>query len=601
MDEARRPWKDEGMGLREYRRKRDFKQTPEPPGKVGAKRRGGERTFVIQKHAASRLHYDFRLELDGVLKSWAVPKGPSLDPADKRLAMHVEDHPLEYGSFEGIIPKGEYGGGTVLLWDRGTWEPVGDPHKAYHAGNLKFTLNGEKLRGGWALVKIGRGRRGRDDERSWLLIKERDRFARPGQSRSIVETHPNSVSTGQTLEEIAKAGDRVWHSNRESGSRPAAVARKPLVPARSASTPRKRAATGGSAAQVPGARRAALPKFVQPQLATLVSQAPAGEAWLHEMKYDGYRILARLHHGRVRLLSRNGRDWTNNFPTVAEAAKHLPAKQAMLDGEVAVLLPDGTSSFQALQNFLSGAGEGQLAYMVFDLLHLDGWDLTGARLEDRKDALRQLLESAGAKAEPVRYSDHVIGGGPDFFTEACRLGLEGTISKRRDSLYRGTRGSDWLKIKCLKQQEVVIGGYTEPEGSRIGIGALLTGVYENGQLVYTGKVGTGFNDRTLRDLKKRLTPLEQTTCPFATRPIGVGRPHWVKPELVAEVTFSEWTADGRMRHPSFQGLREDKPATAVVRELPLSVAEAVATRPRSKKGNAARREPRARRTTPAAR
>jgi bifunctional non-homologous end joining protein LigD len=273
----------------------------------------------------------------------------------------------------------------------------------------------------------------------------------------------------------------------------------------------------------------------------------------------------------------------------------------MLDGELAVLLPDGTSSFQALQNFLSGAGKGQLAYMVFDLLHLDGWDLTGARLEDRKDALRQLLESAGAKAEPVRYSDHVIGGGPDFFTEACRLGLEGTISKRRDSLYRGTRGSDWLKIKCLKQQEVVIGGYTEPEGSRIGIGALLTGVYENGQLVYTGKVGTGFNDRTLRDLKKRLTPLGQTTCPFATRPIGVGRPHWVKPELVAEVTFSEWTADGRMRHPSFQGLREDKPATAVVRELPLSVAEAVATRPRSKKGNAAGREPRAGRTAPASR
>jgi len=245
--------------------------------------------------------------------------------------------------------------------------------------------------------------------------------------------------------------------------------------------------------------------------------------------------------------------------------------------------------------------EGQLAYMVFDLLHLDGWDLTGARLEDRKDALRLLLESAGAKAEPVRYSDHVIGGGPDFFTEACRLGLEGTISKRRDAPYRGTRGSDWLKIKCLKQQEVVIGGYTEPEGSRIGIGALLTGVYEDGQLVYTGKVGTGFNDRTLRDLKKRLTPLEQTACPFATRPIGVGRPHWVKPELVAEVTFSEWTADGRMRHPSFQALRDDKPATAVVRELPLSVAEAVASRPRSKKGKAAGREPRARRTAPAAR
>src|SRR5712692_6929546 len=293
------------------------------------------------------------------------------------------------------------------------------------------------------------------------------------------------------------------------------------------------------------------------------------------MKHDGYRILARLDHGRVRLLSRNGRDWSDKFPTIAEAVGRLPAERALLDGEVAVLQPDGTTSFQALQNFLSGTGPGQLVYMVFDLLHLDGWDLTGARLEDRKAVLERLLASGNGKSGPVRYSDHVAGDGPDFFTHGCRLGLEGVIAKRRDAPYRSTRGADWLKIKCVKRQEVVIGGYTDPEGSRIGIGALLVGLYGDGRLVYAGKVGTGFGQKTLRALKKRLAPLEQKACPFATCPTGVGRPHWVKPELVAEVSFSEWTADGKMRHPSFQGLREDKPATSVVRELPSRVEEVV--------------------------
>jgi bifunctional non-homologous end joining protein LigD len=534
------------MGLREYRRKRDFKKTPEPAGQVSAPPRDQERSYLIQKHAASRLHYDFRLELEGVLKSWAVPKGPSLDPADKRLAMHVEDHPLEYGEFEGTIPKGQYGGGTVMLWDRGTWEPVGDPHKSYRAGSLKFTLKGEKLRGGWALVKIG-GRRKDGDDRSWLLIKERDQQARAGQAESIVASEPKSVATGRTIEQIAAAGDRVWHSNRDGGDR---------------SSP--------DPAEVPGARRTALPKFVQPQLATLVEHPPDGDGWLHELKHDGYRILARVEHRRARLFSRNARDWTEKFPTVAEAVGRLPVEQAILDGEVTVLLPDGTSSFQALQNFGSGAARGQLAYMVFDLLYLDGRDLTGARLEDRKAALARLLASANDQAAVLRYSDHVVGAGADFFAHACKLGLEGIVSKKRDAPYRGTRGPEWLKIKCLKQQEIVIGGYTEPEGTRIGIGALLGGVFESGRLVYVGKIGTGFDHRMLRDLQQRLSRLEQKTSPFASRPAGAARAHWVKPELVAQVSFSEWTSDGKLRHPAFQGLREDKPADSVVRERPAT-------------------------------
>jgi bifunctional non-homologous end joining protein LigD len=542
------------MGLAEYRRKRNFKATPEPSGHVADERRDRGRMFVVQKHAATRLHYDFRLELEGVLKSWAIPKGPSLDPTDKRLAMHVEDHPIEYGDFEGIIPKGQYGGGTVVLWDRGTWEPIGDPHKAYHAGSLKFTLRGTKLRGGWALVRIG-ARRNAGDERSWLLIKERDEHARPGGARPIVESEPKSVATGRSLEEIATAEDRVWHSNRNGQGEPP----KPDT--------------------IPGARRAKLPASVSPQLATLVKAPPTADGWLHEMKYDGYRILARLDRGQARLFSRNGRDWTTTFPTIAAALERLPAKQAMVDGEVAVLQPDGTTSFQALQNLLSGTRTGQLVYLMFDLVHLDGWDLSGARLEDRKAALQSLFAATSDRAAVLRYSDHVVGEGAEFFAHACRLGLEGIVSKRRDAPYRSTRGADWLKVKCLKQQEVVIGGYTDPEGSRVGIGALLGGVYEDGNLVYAGKIGTGFDNRVLRDLKTRLTALEQASPPFAERPQGVGRAHWVKPELVAQVSFSEWTDDGRLRHPAFQGLRDDKPATSVVRERPSTVEDVVERRP----------------------
>src|SRR5262245_14033084 len=569
------------MGLREYRRKRNFKATPEPAGETSPApgRRSGPRAFVIQKHVASRLHYDFRLELEGTLKSWAVPKGPSLDPADKRLAMQVEDHPLEYGDFEGTIPKGEYGGGTVMVWDRGTWEPDGDPHKGYRDGNLKFVLAGRKLHGGWALVRIRGRQRGDADGRSWLLIKERDRAARSGGSARVVEAKPKSVASGRTLDQIAAAKDRVWHSNRTGDDKAPAAAGASVA----RSTRPRRGGHKVRSQEVPGARKASLPKFLPPELATLVDRAPGGDAWLHEMKYDGYRILARIEGGRVRLLSRNGRDWTASFPEIAKAAGGLSVERALLDGEVAVLLENGTTSFQALQNHLSGGHDGQLTYLVFDLLHLNGLGLTSSRLEDRKRALADLLEPVRSKASVLRFSDHVVGDGPAFFAQACRLGLEGIVSKLRDSPYRSARSREWLKVKCFKRQEVVIGGYTDPEGSRVGLGALLAGVHENGRLVYTGKVGTGFTEKTLRELTSRLRPLERETSPFATPPAGVGRPHWVKPELVAEVSFSEWTEDGRMRHPSFLGLRKDKPAASVVRELPKPIEQVAPPESRSKR------------------
>jgi bifunctional non-homologous end joining protein LigD len=555
------------MGLREYHKKRDFSITPEPRGAV-AKAEG--RSYCIQKHAATRLHYDFRLELEGVLKSWAVPKGPSYDPADKRLAMQTEDHPTDYGDFEGIIPEGEYGGGTVLLWDRGTWEPIGNPHEGLHKGSLKFALHGEKLQGRWTLVKI-KGRDTRDAEKSWLLIKERDELARPASKYSVVDERPESVATGRQMDEIAAARDKVWHSNRsyEGGAAPrrAAAARTTSRrPAAARAAPARKAAAQVDPSSLPGARKAALPKFVPPQLATLVTDPPGGDGWLHEMKFDGYRILCRVEQRGAGLISRNGKDWTGQFPAVAEAAPALGAREALLDGEVAVLLADGTTSFQALQNRMSGGDGGQLVYYVFDLLHLDGYDLTHCPLERRKEALRSLMEGAEA---PLRYSDHVVGGGEKFFGEACRLGLEGIISKRRDGTYETTRTRSWLKVKCLKEQEFVIGGFTDPSGTREGLGALLVGVYDDeGRLKYAGKVGTGYTDAVLRDLRRRLRPLEQKTSPFAGRVPEASKAHWVKPELVAEVKFSEWTGDGRLRHPAFKGLREDKPAGEIVRERP---------------------------------
>jgi bifunctional non-homologous end joining protein LigD len=539
------------MPLREYARKRDFTRTPEPRGRPHATPNGAG-AFVIQKHAASRLHWDFRLELDGVLKSWAVPKGPSLDPADKRLAMHVEDHPVEYGDFEGVIPKGEYGGGTVMLWDRGTWTPVGDPHEGYRKGSLKFTLDGERLHGGWALVRM-RGRGERDDDRTWLLIKEKDAAARAGWDAARIEGKAKSVASDRTMYQIAAAQDRVWHSKDAPWEGPSTP---PAAKARGA-----RAKPAGPASP---RRAAALPRFVPPELATLVSEAPEGDDWVHEIKFDGYRILARLEDGRARLMSRNDKDWTARFPDVAGAVARLSARRALIDGEVVVLMPDGTSSFQGLQNLLNGERRGELVYMVFDLLHLDGRDLTTLPLEERKAALRALVVERAAGV--VRYSAHVVGGGVEFLRQACRLRLEGAVAKRRDAPYRSGRGRDWLKVKCGRRQEVVIGGFTRGEGSRVGLGALLVGVHEGPRLVFAGKVGTGFDAKSLRALTARLAKLERRDSPFDPAPRMPGA-RWVKPELVAEVAFTEWTSDGKMRHPSFQGLREDKPAADVTREV----------------------------------
>ena len=552
--------------LRPYLSKRDFSKTPEPEGRP-APRSAGD-LYIIQKHAARALHYDFRLELDGVLKSWAVPKGPSLDPADKRLAMETEDHPIEYGGFEGTIPRGQYGGGTVLLWDRGTWSPDGDPREGYRKGALKFRLQGEKLHGGWALIRI-KGRERRSDGRTWLLVKEKDQFARAGAGSKLIEERPESVATGRDMDAIAGRKDAVWESNREP-ERTSELERTRKVKgiARSAVRATKPPRLSAlRAADVEGGRRGRAPRISTPQQPTLVTSPPGGDEWLHEMKFDGYRVLAHASGKSVRLVSRNGSDWTRKLSSVARAIASLDV-DAILDGEVAVLRRDGTTSFQELQAALGEGGEG-IVYFVFDLLYWDGYDLTRAPLQARKEALTALLGRAkGRDRSIIRDSEHVTGHGEEFFRNACRMSLEGVVSKRRDAPYEPGRSRAWLKVKCVKEQEVVIGGYTEPSGTRTGIGALLVGVEEEGRLRYAGKVGTGYTRQVLEDLRRRLAALERPKSPFEGHVPGAAKAHWVLPRLVAQVRFTEWTRDGRLRHPSFQGIRLDKKAADVVREEP---------------------------------
>ncbi len=544
------------MALEVYRQKRNFKNTPEPQGAVLA---GGSRdlSFVIQKHAASHLHYDFRLELNGVLLSWAVPKGPSLDPNDKRLAMHVEDHPKEYGGFEGVIPPKQYGSGTVMLWDQGTWLPTGDPEASYKKGKLKFQLRGKKLRGGWTLVRSHGGKYG---DKSWLLIKEEDAFARLATEGLITETMPRSVLTGRTMEEIAAHPDRVWHSNKSVAEnlKPATV---------------KKRRPGPAPGTLRGAVKGVLAPLLSVQLATLVKIAPRGDQWLHEIKFDGYRMLCRVEKGACRIYSRTGKDWTAEFSTIAQAAARLPCTSAWIDGEVVVLAEDGRTSFQALQNALSHGSLATLHYYAFDLPFLDGYDLCKVALRDRKRLLHALVHSTNE----LRFSDHVVGAGDEFLAQACKLSLEGIISKRVDSPYQPVRGPNWVKIKCGMRQEMVIGGFTDPQNSRTGFGALLLGVYDgDGGLRYAGKVGTGFDYATLSKLRGTLDGLVQSEPPFVNPPQGAEarRAHWVAPKLVAEVAFTEWTQDETLRHPVFLGLRADKRASDVRRERVMATDEA---------------------------
>jgi len=554
------------MALERYRQKRDFRVTPEPAGKVG-QRRSRKLAFVIQKHAASRLHYDFRLELNGVLLSWAVPKGPSLDPNDKRLAMHVEDHPLEYGDFEGVIPPKQYGAGTVMVWDRGTWIPKVDPDEGYAKGRLKFDLDGEKLKGGWNLVRSRSGKYG--GENSWLLFKEADQFARLGAEGLIAEDRPESVVSGRSLEQIALDADRVWHSNKSIAANIQAGAVR-----------KRRPNAFAGLAKIRGARKATLPDLIEAQLATAAKSPPTGPAWVHEIKYDGYRMLCRIANREARMVSRTANDWTGDFDALARTLALLPVDDAWLDGEVVALDAKGRTSFQALQKALSAADSRNLKYLAFDLLYLNGFDLRDAALTERKRLLRELLSNA---PPAIQYSEHFAVPGAAFLQNVAELGLEGMISKRGDLPYRGGRGPAWQKIKCMRRQEMVIGGFTDPEGSRQGFGALLLGVYEpDGRLAYSGKVGTGFSDASLATLSRSLSALAQKTSPFHNPPKGAEarRAHWVQPVLVAEVSFAEWTDDGTLRHPSFLGLRADKRAADVVREHPAaSLADDAAEEP----------------------
>ncbi|MCC2637894.1 MAG: ligase [Moraxellaceae bacterium] len=538
------------MGLEKYRSKRDFSKTPEPEGgPVPAPARAP--VFVVQKHAASQLHYDFRLEIAGALKSWAVPRGPSLDPADKRLAVEVEDHPLAYAGFEGVIPAGEYGGGTVLLWDRGHWLPEGDAEAALAAGKLRFRLAGEKLRGEWSLVRMGgkAGAKGAAGQRAnWLLIKHPDEFARPDAELDITESRGDSVQSGRGLDEIA-------------AGRP---------PRRAMS-----AAVGLAAA---------LPDFVSPQLATLVEDSPREGLWLVETKLDGYRLLAQIDNGAVRLWTRNREDWSARLPRLVAELQRLPVRNAWLDGEAVALDRAGRASFSLLQRALARGDDGQqLRYYLFDLLFVDGSDLRGLPQLERKERLRELLAgtvqealagtglgSAGERC--LRYCGHGVGRLDDAFRAACLQGEEGLILKRADAAYHGGRGTDWLKLKCGHRQEFVVAGFSAPEGRREGFGALLAGYYTSvGTLAYAGRVGAGFDRATLASLGARLRAQVQASCPFADALPEAERAdvHWVAPGLVIDVRYAGWNRSDRLRQARYLGLREDKPARDVVREWPL--------------------------------
>jgi bifunctional non-homologous end joining protein LigD len=512
--------------LKTYQAKRNFAATPEPAD--GGEEAGEALTFVIQKHWASRLHYDFRLELDGTMKSWAVPKGPSYDPRDKRMAVQVEDHPIAYAGFEGTIPEKQYGAGKVIIWDKGTWQAqpaTPDARKALAAGELKLTLHGHKMHGNWVLVRMkGKGDKRSEKQPAWLLIKEKDAFARPALEFSVVDEFPDSVKN-KAMPKRKKSADRSAAPDTD------------------------------------------LPATLSPQLATLVDAPPPdAQQWLFEVKFDGYRILARCDGERINLITRNGNDWTEKLPKLRQALEQLSLPPGWYDGEIVVNDASGHPDFGALQRAFDAETTSEIVYYLFDVAFFDGHDLRGQPVEARRALLEQLLQSLPA-SPLVRFSAALDATPQQILAHACRLGLEGVIGKRRGSPYVTRRSGDWIKLKCGLRQEFVIGGYTAPQGAREGIGSLLLGVHDDqGRLLYAGNVGSGFDDASLRELRRRLDALAAGTSPFAGKAGGARQPIWVKPQLVAEVSFAQWTSGGAVRHAVFHGLREDKQPAAIVRE-----------------------------------
>ncbi|MBS4081086.1 DNA ligase D [Pseudomonas rustica] len=530
--------------LDDYNRMRDFSATSEP----AAVKRSGRKTaaehalqFCIQKHDASHLHYDFRLELDGALKSWAVPKGPSLDPKVKRLAVHVEDHPLDYATFEGSIPEGHYGAGDVIVWDRGVWIPQEDPQQAYAKGKLKFELQGEKLGGIWNLVRTHMP--GKKEQ--WFLIKHQDSAARPQDDYDVLVAEPDSVLSERTLVDKPKL---------------AAEQSKPVK--KPAAKSRKKAS-----GTLTGAHKAKLPAQLKPELATLVDSAPEGQ-WSYEIKFDGYRIMARIDHDQVQLFTRNGHDWTHKLPQQAEALAALGLESAWLDGEMVVANEHGVPDFQALQNAFEAGRSGNILYYLFDLPYLNGVDLREVPVEERRAALATIL---GAQKNPLlRYSEAFDETPDALLNSACQMQMEGLIGKRLGSPYVSRRSGDWIKLKCKHRQEFVVVGYTDPKGSRSAFGALLLGLHDrdSGELRYAGKVGTGFNEATLKSILAQLKPLQVKKAAVVNPPSGFEAKgvHWLKPKLLAEIAFAEMTKDGSVRHAVFHGLRDDKPAKDITEE-----------------------------------
>jgi bifunctional non-homologous end joining protein LigD len=554
-------------GLTLYQAKRRFKVTAEPKGKVSRKRGNA---FVIQKHAARRLHYDLRLELDGVMKSWAVTRGPSLVPGEKRLAVQVEDHPIAYNKFEGTIPEGEYGGGTVMIWDRGRWHPEYDPHKGLAKGHLAFTLDGEKLHGGWHLVRM-RKRPGEKRD-NWLLIKQHDDSERSARDKDVLEEQPLSAVTGRTMEEIADNPKKVWRNNRSERTKQS-PSRKPLRgKTRAASIKPLRKTARPIDGLLASAPRASLPAFVAPCLATLADKPPDTDNWVHEIKFDGYRMQARVDRGKIRLLTRKGLDWTSKFPVIASSLANLPVDNALVDGEIVSEESNGISSFSLLQQDLKSGRNDRMVFYVFDLLHLDGADLRPLPLTARKATLSSLVEDLPERG-PIRLSESLSERGTTLLRHACKLGLEGIISKLADAPYQSGRGRDWIKAKCSDRQEFVIAGVVPSTADSQAVGALVLGFFDKTDFRYAGRTGTGFTHAAARSLFRKLMGIRTKESPFEQIPDeerGARKPVWVKPKMVAEVDFHGWTHGGRVRQASYQGLREDKPAEEVTREVKRS-------------------------------